>query len=496
MKVLILSPFSSVGAFTKPLVKIAGILKELKFEVSFLFCNRAMENGCVAMRAENLNASSPISEKKKICDKCILNSRTIQNATQTKCYWINNSKDKSTNIPRTIKNIFAHDIILETKVYSEKKLKNVMHYNQKRLEELNNIYNIIKNNHEIKNHDVVFSYNSNYSLHQLFRRILPKEKHFLSIHKSFNSGDKNGYVMYKDFSFDFFASIVKKHKNFTKNIGFNSIQAIKKNEKVIFGGNAPWAYSKPMSPNVFKKDLALKQNKKILILLSSPDENFAGQKSGIFKLFFKRQPFKDQISWLSWVFQLSKKYKNADFFIRPHPRFFPNKRENTLSEMGRQILRIYKKTKLKNVKFSNPKDMEPVWDHLKDTDLVLNAWSSAAEEFGKKGIPVLTFFPNFSFSGRNCDLWFNSINEYEKIINKILSNQKVSVNSKSYYFWQHLLFTINRFDLNTRISLVCKIKSIFNKKRKLHHVYRDLFFRNTANRSLAKIFNKVLLGGS
>ena len=492
MKILILSPFSSVGAFTRPLVKLAGILNKNKFDVSFLFCNRAMENGCVAMRAENLREDSPISEKRKICDKCILTSKTIQNATQTKCYWINKTDKKSTKIPEKIKNIFAHDIILEKKVYSEQGLQKIFRFKRKRLEELHNIYKKIKKNHEIINHDVIFSYNSNYSFHQLFKCILPARKHFLSIHKSFNSGDKTGYVVYKGFSFDFFKNIVKKQKKLCKKIGKYSRRIIKKNEKVIFGGDAPWAYSKPISQNGLATELKFKKNKKVLILLSSPDENFAGQKSGIFKLAYKRQPFKDQISWLSWVFDLSKKYKETKFFIRPHPRFFPNKRENTLSEIGRQILRISKQIKLKNVEFSNLNDMESVWDHLKDTDLVLNAWSSVAEEFGKKGIPVLTFFPNYSFSGRNCDFWFNSKAGYENFINTILNNQKIDVDSENYYRWQFLLFTENRFHLNIRNSIACKLKSFLNNKRKLHYIYKDLFFRKINNKSLIKIVNRLL----
>jgi hypothetical protein len=79
--------------------------------------------------------------------------------------------------------------------------------------------------------------------------------------------------------------------------------------------------------------------------------------------------------------------------------------------------------------------------------VLFNAWSSLADDFGKNGTPVLTFFPEYSNSGRKIDLSASTVSGYEKIFNKVIQSPQEFSNVEAHKKWRAHYLRANTFQL-------------------------------------------------
>ena len=135
----------------------------------------------------------------------------------------------------------------------------------------------------------------------------------------------------------------------------------------------------------------LDRNKPILLLaMSSYDEVYSGYMIGkLPKARFEGKVFKDQVEWLkhtiAWV-----ERKDIQLIIRPHPREFPNKRENVKSD-HEDVWNDILSNLPKNVVIDHPKMKYSLHDYLPYIDVFTTGWSSTAIEALANGIPVVTY---------------------------------------------------------------------------------------------------------
>lgn len=113
----------------------------------------------------------------------------------------------------------------------------------------------------------------------------------------------------------------------------------------------------------------------------------------------RKPAFADQVAWIRWVRQEAREHPGTLFWIRPHPRLFPNRREGQMSSLGVKLEGERKKPHPANFFWPPEAEQGSVWQHLTDTDVLLNAWSTLGESFGRRGVPVMTFFPGYANSG-------------------------------------------------------------------------------------------------
>ena len=137
----------------------------------------------------------------------------------------------------------------------------------------------------------------------------------------------------------------------------------------------------------------------------------------------------------------------CSFWIRPHPRLYPNKRESQLSELALHLDREKKAGGPANFFWPETHEQGSVWSHLGNTDVLFNAWSSLADDFGKNGTPVLTFFPEYSNSGRKIDLSASTVSGYEKIFNKVIQSPGKFSNAEAHKKWRAYFLRANTFQL-------------------------------------------------
>lgn len=488
MKISILSPFSAVEAYTKPLIVVAGALTRAGHQVSWLFCDRAMKSGCVAMRALNLSEKSSEIEKEKICSICIKNSKTIEAVTKLPSFWFSENDKSVKSINTIVRESSSHDIILNKKIFSNKSLKKEINQNKTRLSEFQKIYFAAKKTKCLTQSNIILTYNFNYSFNQLIAKIYKKKASIVSIHHSLHAAEKNFYIFYKGFSFDFFTNLAKAFSPKNIKLSVFDLLKIKQHEKALFKSLVPWAYSKPFAPATTLHE-KLGYKKKILILMSSPDENFSAEYSKIVSFNFEENLFSDQIKWLKYLFMLSKKMTKYLFYVRPHPRFFPNAREKQNSELGRKMMRLRIQLASKNFVWSKIEKQESVWSHLKTTDLVLNAWSSVGDEFSKKGIPVISAFKGYCFQ-RQMDLFPASKSDYKKSIIKTLQGDKKPDNMYLFYRWQKHLFSFNKCKILTKPSFFYKLWKFHKIKLGQKKTFFCLFKKSQNDKKIVKLILK------
>ena len=139
---------------------------------------------------------------------------------------------------------------------------------------------------------------------------------------------------------------------------------------------SPWVYSKKsanISSEEFKEKIGAKNHRRVVLAVSrSNDERLAAKLSGL--NIFKNKPiFENQAAWMDWLVKYASNHPDVFIIYRVHPREFPNKRENVLSENAKSILKYIKNTTVpKNFFFNLPDQNISLHDLLKITDLHLS----------------------------------------------------------------------------------------------------------------------------
>jgi len=155
-----------------------------------------------------------------------------------------------------------------------------------------------------------------------------------------------------------------------------------------------------------------KDKKIVLVTLSSYDEVIA-------ELFQNHSLHKNDL--ISSI-DLTKKIiefcrSNTDWFfiVRPHPREFSNKRENTNSESGRELLDFLKfQTLPKNMFISLPEHHISLYQLIFVSDFILNLISTAGIESLALGRPVI-YMENNLFSAYPRELNINIDRDFRQL---------------------------------------------------------------------------------
>ncbi len=98
-----------------------------------------------------------------------------------------------------------------------------------------------------------------------------------------------------------------------------------------------------------------------------------------------------------------------------------------------------------------------VWQHLTDTDVLLNAWSTLGESFGRRGVPVMTFFPGYANSGRVVDITSRKIEGYESLLRVALQINSSNEMKKRYSRWLGDYLCTSTFVLNLKPGKMQKL---------------------------------------
>lgn len=443
--ILILCPFATVREFSWPLIALAKVLMTINFKITFVHCRKAMSKYCTGMRAKGLKNDDSIEKKLKFCEECQKSAERMTNFYPWQTEWLQSSDQatavKSTIKANEIKKIASYEVILSYKIIKAALSKEAKNELIARYIDLKNLIPSAEKILKSKKYAFIISYNNLYGIHRLFS-LLAKQYGLkcLCLHQSFDMKKNSEFILYKDTFIDFLKKILTKVKS-TNTKKVNSSYLKKYIKSVIFS-KKPWAYSKP--PNKLNKKNYFQ--KKVLVVMSSPDEIHGLQVLGLISKN-TAGPFSNQISWLKWVIRIAKKYPNVKFFIRPHPRLFPNRREGVISPIVNDLMHLKKQVNLANIIWPEQSKQGSVWDHLENTSIVFNAWSSVSDVFQFNNIPVLSFFPAFCNHLGYCNFTSKNIADYERHFKHQLQNEQIGAPDKRFLIWLEAFIKTNTFNL-------------------------------------------------
>lgn len=460
MHFLFLDPFAAVGGYHKSLVTLGQEFLRLGHSMTFVHCQEAMSTGCTGMNALGVPDEALASSKQEICRLCMDQARASEKLGLWETRWLlpargPSLKSRVAQIPR----LAAYELLLQKKVESipqRGQFQKIWKLRQKRLREIMPQAEKLLSE---KKTDGIVCYNSLYGIHHLFLKIGQKRGiPTLCLHHSFNCAREDEYMLFRGHVFDFLNKLRKNYEPH-RPISPYEMRAIQANSQALMAGKKPWAYSSPPKKHE-TAEATLNYTKKVLVCLSSPDEVFSAQFLGVLPSKNKHV-FADQIVWVRWIRGLAQRNPHVLFWIRPHPRLYPNKREGQISELAGKLNRERTRRAPPNFYWPHQEIQGSLWQHLKNTDILFNAWSTIADEFGKTGIPVISFFPHLNNSQFLVDITGKTKTDYERKFSEALKSGKSSHSTKHYIRWLGDFLCTQSFRLKTKPPLIFKMLKIF-----------------------------------
>ena len=142
--------------------------------------------------------------------------------------------------------------------------------------------------------------------------------------------------------------------------------------------------------------LGLDKTRKLLVAFTSSLDELTANNQYLGALGFDpyptRQPFKDQIEWLTALIGYVEPSSDLQLVVRVHPREDANKRDGVVSDHLAVLKLRFESQDYKHIRFIWPQDKVSSYDLMELADVGLSAWSSTALEMARMGVPVLSAF--------------------------------------------------------------------------------------------------------
>lgn len=141
-----------------------------------------------------------------------------------------------------------------------------------------------------------------------------------------------------------------------------------------------------------------RKQKVILLALSSSDERFAIEQSGIREEFNEDAfVFYNQTDLLTFLIENVRRRKDLALIVRVHPRELPNKREGMTSSNSERLRGLLNNLP-ENIVVNWPDQNISFYDIIHHVDIILTAWSTVLLEASLFGAPiVLPFNPTRTY---------------------------------------------------------------------------------------------------
>lgn len=209
----------------------------------------------------------------------------------------------------------------------------------------------------------------------------------------------------------------------------------------VLRGKSVFVYSNAKAAKSFdaRAHFGVGPEQKLLVAtMGSYDEEVAAEMVGA-RQHQSAPLFSTQIEWIKAIVSFIATRPDLYLVVRVHPREFPNRRDQALSQHARLLQQVLHDLPA-NVAVNWPNDGVSVYDLADATDVFLNSWSSVGKEMSLLGIPVviysadLVFYPpDLNYLGTTLDTYFGAI---EKALADGWSGERV----RQSYRWAALEF--------------------------------------------------------
>ena len=501
MKVLLFSPHAYFTMHALPEALVAESLMIEGHEVITVNCDGIYNNQCLCMPLTRIVEEK---EKKLICKTCKQNRNAINKEFGFRSELIENfvsgeDKFQAENLVNSLKiesyldlsvrNIPVAQFALYEFLLNHKLPSTIMPerlWDQYKFILLNTLLTMsaIKKLIEKERPNRITTYNSTYSVNRIVCAISEEENipHFEILS---GNGYSNRYqniminrgvgkwILYNQNPF-----LTEKRK---VHLTQQEIKDVTASFETQFKAVSPWVYSiasKKISSLSIRSTLGVSVEQKILLATMSSADEVVGLRLAGVATYEGASFFATQQEWVEWLIKFARNNANYFLVIRVHPREFPNKRDQILSENAKRFMKFVElMDKPQNVFFNTPSDNLSLYDLLKITDVLLNRSSTAAVEAGLYGIPVVGVGDRLFLS--DPILHSESYSEEEYVINiKDAANSGWKFENVIHvYRWINYLSSEVEIDISDGYSLHRPV--LYRVINKIARTFRELGFEAT-----------------
>jgi hypothetical protein len=450
MKIIFFSPFSNILQHSTIEHIVANQWKNLGHEISFVTCQRILNNHCLAMAEVSLDQNASSKEREFVCKSCVQRTKQFQNSFNFNELNLDSyvSKEDNKNILYAIEsvnnsnwmdfeyknfrigNLASYEFLITNKINTFEIPEDLFNYYKDQLTNACLVYDAMSKIFLESDFDALVVFDSLYSTNRVAIKLaenLGLQTFVLSSGTDqMNYG--NSYSVFRNSQEQLHVARSESWKSYSaKKINTHQAESAIKSFVYSTKGISPFAYSSKIK-GLGEKDVASRLNldmnrKNLLIILSSTDERFAAdvvniQNASILKLDEKN--FKNQIDWVKFICSKLAHRDDLNIIVRVHPRLYPNKRENSVAMFATKL-----ETELldlpKNVTINWPNQEISFHDIAQVVDVAINGTSSTGIDLMMFGIPVICLEPERLFAYPSEFNYIpSSLHDIEKAVDEVL----------------------------------------------------------------------------
>lgn len=428
-KIVFFSPFSYIWKHSISELQLAKILRRNGFEVNVVGCNSAVDDYCTPMSLAKCSFDS--QDKSKVCHTCIRNRKLSNLNRNLEFVWFNNSNRDEVNEYDMLKlneklnfdldgikvgKLAAYETLINFKKtdFNFNKVEEA-HYNASFRMALKTFYWSMEYLKAAPPEFVVI-YSPQYVVPGIFASVAEKFGcKVVFIEGSSDDTERYSNIRMWDWNKFGLTQPALSYLDEFSNYGLSKKRRLKAEKYLKAKSNSKnlSVYSsnaKGEDPfSLFDLD---RSKKLILLAMSSYDEVFSGVVIGkLPKERMEGEVFSSQIEWLQETIDWALHNPEIQIIIRPHPREFPNKRENTRSNHYAFWNKILANLPL-NVRVDHPELNFSLFDYWPYIDALTTGWSSTSIEALAENIPVVTYDKNLPTIPESIHLTGASKEEY------------------------------------------------------------------------------------
>lgn len=445
--------------------------------MTYVYCKGVLNGHCTSMSAAGIKPNAGHSEKQPICNQCRARAQRIFMAAPFNYIAIEDliSEPELLEIESLIDageladlqalvykhvpvgKIAMYEVILENKknslVFSNQEFEHYKHNLRNALISVCAISKLFKK----QSYARLITYNTLYATNHAAYAVANNHGAVTyCLHAGMNWSNRlQRMIVTRDTTFVYEDEIVRHYPRYKDMpLTRTEINDIAAHFRHIFESKSVFNYSASYKSNISIRDkFGIRADQKILVAsLSSFDERFAYQVVG------QREtqhigPFTDQVAWIKWLIEYIQDRESLFLIIRVHPREFPNKRYQSLSENVQRMQRAFVDLPA-NAVINWPDDQLSIYNLAEQADALLNAHSSACLDFLLYGRPVVIYDP--ALQTFPIDLFYYkgpTASEYAMAIELALKGGSSFENTVKMFRWLNLKLKTSEFDISDRVKI-------------------------------------------
>ncbi len=414
MKILFFSPHADTWVHAFPEALIADALKQGGHEITYVSCGRILDRFCIPMAGHRLSHASAESMREEVCKECAFNENLLKAAfdfagptlrqsltaqDMVEIEGIIASADRSAISALEVEGLAVGKIAVYQVVLRHKRFDLKFDDEQwaEYLVELRNTLFALKATKNLiarDRPDRLIVYNGLYSINRVASLLAEANgipAYFL--HAGANLSNRLQTMMLGRGTFlDWISDVMRQWPRFaTVPCAPRQLSLVSDHFLELVKGRNIFVYSQGRRdgrPFDMREHFGIKPEHKIIVAtMSSYDEEMAVVAIGAQA---PRQPsfFAEQVDWILAVVEFVRSRPDLFLVIRVHPREFPNRRDGRKSQHAAMLESVLE-TLPANAIVNWPSENISLYDLADQTDVFLNAWSSAGKEMAMLGIPVV-----------------------------------------------------------------------------------------------------------